>query len=346
MRTEVITVDPERPDGAAIARAAEVLRRGGLVAFPTETVYGLGARADDEAAVRSVFAAKGRPSFNPLIAHVADVALARRLVGSWPAVAGMLAERFWPGPLTLVLPRGSGGVADAVTGGGATVAVRVPSHPVARALLAAVDFAVAAPSANRYQQLSPTTAAHVLKGLDGRVDLVLDGGPTTHGIESTVVDVTGVPPRLLRPGSLAHDVLRMAIPSLVVVDAHAAEDEGEALPSPGMVRRHYAPRATLVRAASANVDETAARMAREGMVGVVRLGGAAKEGVVTRTLPSDPEGYARSLFAVLHAFDDLGCARIVVEEVPEGAAWDGVRDRLARAAADPITGNSRDRTPD
>lgn len=344
MRTEVLTVDPERPNGAAIARAAEVLRRGGLVAFPTETVYGLGARADDEAAVRSVFAAKGRPSFNPLIAHVADVGQARRLARAWPAIADALAERFWPGPLTLVVPRGRAGVAESVTGGGATVAVRVPSHPVARALLAAVDFAVAAPSANRYQQLSPTTAAHVIKGLDGRVDLVLDGGPTTHGIESTVVDVTSDPPRLLRPGSLAHDLLRMEIPSLVVVDA-ATEETGVALPSPGMVRRHYAPRATLVRAPGASI----ARVVRErdGMVGVVCIegGAGAAAGALTRTLPADPAGYARSLFAVLHALDDLGCTRIIVEEVPAGSAWDGVRDRLARAAEAPA-GASRDRTPD
>lgn len=331
MRTEVIAVDPARPDAAAIARAAEVLRRGGLVAFPTETVYGLGARADDEAAVRSVFAAKGRPSFNPLIAHVASVEAAMRLVSAWPAAAALLARRFWPGPLTLVLPRGVGGVADAVTGGGPTVAVRVPSHPVARALLAAVDFAVAAPSANRYQQLSPTTAAHVVKGLEGRVDLVLDGGPTTHGIESTVVDLSGDPPRLLRPGSLAHDVLRTEIASLVIVEA-PAEETGEALPSPGMVRRHYAPRATLVRVPSERLEEAARG---GGLVGVVRRqGGAAVagDGLVARTLPADAEGYARGLFAVLHALDDLGCARIVVEEVPEGAAWDGVRDRLSRAA--------------
>ena len=178
---------------------------------------------------------------------------------------------------------------------------------------------VAAPSANRYQQLSPTTAAHVLKGLDGRVDLVLDGGPTPFGIESTVVDLTHSPPRLLRHGSLAHDLLRMAIPSLVVLDA-PAEETGEALPSPGMVRRHYAPRATLRAVAGEALDEAVATALGEGArpVGVVALEGARvtpRDGVVTRSLPRDAEAYGRSLFAVLHALDDLGCQRIVVPGV-------------------------------
>lgn len=336
MRTEVIAVDPQRPDPAVIARAAEVLRGGGLVAFPTETVYGLGARADSDDAVRRVFAAKGRPSFNPLIAHVATVDHARRLAASWPPLADRLAARFWPGPLTLVVPRGAAGVCEAVAGGGSTVAVRAPSHPVALALLAAVDFAVAAPSANRFQQLSPTTAAHVLKGLDGRVELILDGGPTPLGIESTVVDVSVDPPRLLRHGSLAYDLLRMSLPSLTVVDG-PAEETGAALASPGMIRRHYAPRAPLTRSTGEGLDALVEALVRGGVqpVGVVRLEGArpmASEAVLSRSLPRDAVGYARSLFAVLHSLDDLGCARIVVEDVPDDAAWAGVRDRLARAA--------------
>ncbi|MDO9019633.1 MAG: L-threonylcarbamoyladenylate synthase [Deltaproteobacteria bacterium] len=339
MRTEVIAVDPQRPDPAAIARAAAVLRRGGLVAFPTETVYGLGARADDAAAVARVFAAKGRPSFNPLIAHVATVEHARRLAALWPPLAGQLAARFWPGPLTLVVARGADGVCDPVTGGGPTVALRLPSHPVARALLSAVDFAVAAPSANRYQQLSPTTAAHVLKGLDGRVDLVLDGGPTACGIESTVVDVTHDPPRLLRHGSLAYDLLRMALPALTVVDA-PAEESGEALLSPGMVRRHYAPRAALRRATGEALDGVVAALRREGggVVGVLALEGtrvSSTEGALVRTLPRDAAAYAGAMFAVLHALDDAGCAHIVVEDVPTDDAWAAVRDRLARAAEAP-----------
>ena len=339
MRTEVLALDPQRPDPAVIARAAAVLRGGGLVAFPTETVYGLGARADSDEAVRKVFAAKGRPSFNPLIAHVATLDHARRLAAAWPALADLLAARFWPGPLTLVLPRAATGVCDTVTGGGSTVAVRIPSHPVARSLLAAVDFAVAAPSANRFQQLSPTTAAHVQKGLDGRVDLILDGGPTPCGIESTVVDLTADPPRLLRPGSLADDLLRLALPALTVLDAPAAET-GEALASPGMIRRHYAPRATLLRVRGDALDGLVATLLREGHrpIGVVQRTGArapAADGVLARSLPGDAAGYARALFAVLHALDDLGCARLVVEDVPEGAAGAGVRDRLARAAEAP-----------
>ena len=340
MRTEVIAVDPQRPDPAAIARAADVLRAGGLVAFPTETVYGLGARADSDDAVRRVFAAKGRPAFNPLIAHVASADHARRLAAAWPPPADRLAARFWPGALTLVVPwAAAGGACEAVTGGGPTLAVRVPSHPVARALLAAVDFAVAAPSANRYQQLSPTTAAHVLKGLDGRIDLLLDGGPTTFGLESTVVDVTRDPPRLLRHGSLACDLLRLALPALTVLDAPVDEAAG-ALPSPGMVRRHYAPRAPLARANAADLDDVVAALVASGLrpVGVVALDGTpvrADDAVVARALPRDAEAYGRGLFAVLHGLDDLGCARIVVEDVPAGAAWASVRDRLARAAETP-----------
>ncbi len=339
MPTEVLALDPQRPDPAVIARAARVLQDGGLVAFPTETVYGLGARADSDEAVRTVFAAKGRPSFNPLIAHVATLDHARRLAAAWPPFADLLAARFWPGPLTLVLPRAVTGVCDTVTGGGATVAVRIPSHPVAQALLSAVDFAVAAPSANRFQQLSPTTAAHVLKGLDGRVDLILDGGPTPFGIESTVLDLTTDPPRLLRPGSLAYDLLRLALPALAVHDAPDAET-GEALASPGMIRRHYAPRATLLRASGDALEGIVAALLRDGArpIGVVQRTGArvtSADGVLARSLPGDAEGYARALFAMLHALDDLGCSRIVVEEVPEEAAWAGVRDRLARAAEAP-----------
>src|SRR5262245_52423466 len=194
MNLSVLVVSPESPEAQAIARAAVVLRAGGLVAFPTETVYGLGANALDATAVRRIFTAKGRPANNPLIVHVAGAAHVGRVAAAWPALAARLAERFWPGPLTLILPR-SAAVPDEVTAGGPTVAVRVPAHPVARALLEAAGVPVAAPSANRSTQLSPTTAAHVLRGLNGRIDLLLDGGPTAGGLESTVLDLTTEPPR-------------------------------------------------------------------------------------------------------------------------------------------------------
>ncbi len=199
MHTELLAVDPFSPEPERIARAAEVLRRGGLVAFPTETVYGLGANALDPNAVAGIFHAKGRPANNPVIVHVAEARDVLRVVADWPEIAERLAQRFWPGPLTLVLPKRAG-VPDVVTAGGPTVAVRVPAHPVALALLRAVGVPIAAPSANRSTQLSPTRAEHVQRGLDGLIDLILDGGPTTGGLESTVLDVTTTPPRLLRPG--------------------------------------------------------------------------------------------------------------------------------------------------
>ncbi|HEX5520066.1 MAG TPA: L-threonylcarbamoyladenylate synthase, partial [Longimicrobiaceae bacterium] len=226
-----ITVDPSAPAAAALARAAAVLRRGGLVAFPTETVYGLGANALDADAVRRIFAAKGRPSYNPLIAHVAGAAAARELVTAWPDAAEQLAAAFWPGPLTLVLPKRAI-VPDVVTAGLDTVAVRVPAHPVAHALLAAAGLPVAAPSANRFTQLSPTTAAHVERALGDRVDLILDGGPTTVGIESTVIDLSGERPVLLRPGSIALDALERIVGPLERPAASAAEAPR---PSPGML---------------------------------------------------------------------------------------------------------------
>ncbi len=199
MHTEVLSVDAHAPQADRIARAAAVLRGGGLVAFPTETVYGLGALALDAAAVGRIFAAKGRPANNPVIVHIAETEQVSRIAAEWPEVAERLARRFWPGPLTLIVPRNAN-VPDVTTAGGPTVAVRVPAHPVALALLRAVGAPVAAPSANRSSELSPTLAEHVLRGLDGRIDLVLDGGPTTGGIESTVLDVSTSPPRLLRPG--------------------------------------------------------------------------------------------------------------------------------------------------
>ncbi len=194
MRTEVLAVDAHVPQSDRIARAAAVLRGGGLVAFPTETVYGLGALALDAAAVGRIFAAKGRPANNPVIVHIADLKQIEQVAAEWPDAAERLARRFWPGPLTLVVPRNAD-VPDATTAGGPTVAVRVPAHPVALALLRAVGAPVAAPSANRSAELSPTLAEHVLRGLDGRIDLVLDGGPTAGGIESTVLDMTTSPPR-------------------------------------------------------------------------------------------------------------------------------------------------------
>lgn len=333
MKTEVIRVDPARPDPVAIRHAAAALQRGGLVVMPTETVYGLAALADDAAAVARIFEAKGRPAYNPLIVHVPDAREARALTSAWPPIADALTRACWPGPLTVVLPRDPARVPDAVTGGGPTVALRAPAHAVALALLRAAGRPLAAPSANRFQQLSPTTAAHALKGLDGRVDLVLDAGPCDHGIESTVVDLSGEVPVLLRPGALPLERLRALVGEVRVRASHADEVD-QALPSPGMLRRHYAPRARLVVArADALDDAVRALRAAHGPapVGVVTHRAIDVEGALVRALPGDPRGYAAGLYAALHALDEAGCAAVVIDAVPEAAGWEAVRDRLARA---------------
>ncbi|MDT4990842.1 MAG: L-threonylcarbamoyladenylate synthase, partial [Actinoplanes sp.] len=223
------------PDEAGLARAVALLRAGSVVAFPTETVYGLGADAFSPVAVAEIYRLKNRPSWNPLIVHVATVEQARALAAEWPPAAEELARRFWPGPLTLVV---------AARGGG-TLAIRIPAHPVALRLLAASGLVLAAPSANRSESISPTTAEHVVRSLPA-VPLVLDGGPASFGIESTVLDLTTATPRLLRPGALGLRALRAAIGPITLPDAVVGD--GSARPSPGMSRRHYAPRARLILA--------------------------------------------------------------------------------------------------
>jgi L-threonylcarbamoyladenylate synthase len=330
-----LVVDPDRPDPAAIAEAAAVIRAGGLVAFPTETVYGLGANALDAAAVRGIYAAKGRPSFNPLIAHVASVDEARALVTEWPESAARLAAACWPGPVTLVLPRRDG-VPDEVTAGLPRVAVRMPAHPVALALIRAAGVPIAAPSANRFTELSPVTAAHVVKSLGDAVDLVLDGGATTVGIESAVVDCAVDPPVLLRPGALSPAHLAQIVGRPLGVAAPAAHADEPRL-SPGMTERHYAPRATLRLFDDTTRDEAAGeatRLARAGtQVGALAFAPLASvpEGTML-VMPAEPMSYAARLYDALHALDDAWCEIVYVERVPAGVEWEGVRDRLQRAA--------------
>lgn len=345
-------MDPLLPDAAAISRAAELLRSGDLVAFPTETVYGLGAHALDARAVRRVFEAKGRPAFNPLIVHVPEVMAAWTVVSRWPDSAGALAERFWPGPLTLVLPRADR-VPDDVTASMPTVGIRIPRHPVALALLREARIPVAAPSANRYTELSPTTAQHVSRALGGRIAMILDGGPTQVGIESTVVDLSGDRPMLLRPGAISAYELAEVVGPLGAPPPPVRADAPR--PGPGMVEKHYAPRARLhlfdagdgeaVRrvvelahghAQPAPEDRTTASHVRE-RVGALLLASpspAALAQVIQepRILPRDPAGYARRLYAALHELDDAGCTLVLVERVPGEGAWAGVRDRLERAS--------------
>jgi len=318
---KVIPVDAAHPRGPAIERAAGILRGGGLVAFPTETVYGLGADAMDVKAVGRIFAAKGRPPTNPLIVHLHDAEAAAALAREWPTTAALLAERFWPGPLTLILPK-SPEVPNAVTAGLSTVALRVPAHPVARALLQAAEIPVAAPSANPYMAVSPTTAAHVTEGLGDAVDMILDGGPTPVGIESTVVDLSGKRPRLLRPGSISRGEIEALIGPLEIAPPVGA---GAPSPSPGMSRRHYSPRARVVflaKASPAISEDAGAVMHSDRRVPARHV----------LRLPGEPEGYARGLYAALHELDRRACPVVYVEPVPDGPAWEGVRDRLARAA--------------
>lgn len=312
-----------------IARAAKVLRTGGLVAFPTETVYGLGADASNPEAIRKVYSAKGRPRNHPLIVHLADTTTVEVWAAAMSPVAERLAQRFWPGPLTLIVRRGPD-VSDLVTGGQDTIALRVPSHPVAQALLRAFGGGVAAPSANRYGRVSATTAEHVRDEFGSAVDCVLDGGPSDVGIESTIVDVSGAKPALLRPGSITAQELEDA---LGVQLAPAGPDSPRA---PGTLAKHYAPRTALMLMESDLMLELAGSMTRQGHKVAVLARSALQpvlEGVAWVAAPRDPAGYAHDLYANLRALDHAGCAAILVEQPPLDPAWAAIHDRLTRAAA-------------
>lgn len=333
MRTLRIAVDPHHPEPLDIQKAAAVLVGGGLVAFPTETVYGLGADALRPEAAERIFAAKGRPAVNPLIVHVLDTDQARALVTNWPERAQSLAERFWPGPLTLVLPK-SRLVPDVVTAGGPTVAVRVPAHPVARALLAAAERPVAAPSANRSTRVSATSADHVEEALAGRIEMIVDGGPTPGGLESTVLDLTGEVPRILRPGLINILELEAAL-GMPLGAAPATAESGGALPSPGMLDRHYAPRVPLVLGGGDGWDEVQTALAAGKRVGWLALGvprAAVPRDVMLIWLPEDVSQYSARLYAALHAFEASGVEQIVAALPPAGPEWLAVQDRLRRAA--------------
>ncbi len=305
-------------ESAAIDEAARLLRAGQVVAFPTETVYGLGADAFDAEAVARIFAAKERPADNPVIVHVADVDAARGVVGEFPRLAEE-ASRLWPGALTLVLRRGPR-VPDIVTAGGATVGVRVPAHPVALALLRKFGGPIAAPSANRSGRPSPTLAGHVLADLAGRIELILDGGATEVGLESTVVDMTGEVPLVLRRGGVTIEQLREVLGR---VDCLEGQDPDAVARSPGLRHRHYAPRARVVVVKEGEGEA-------DGRTGLITR--RAVEGEFVRVLPATAEGFAHGLFAALRELDELGLGRIVVEEIAEVGLGAAIMDRLRRAA--------------
>nr|WP_256467620.1 MULTISPECIES: L-threonylcarbamoyladenylate synthase [unclassified Bradyrhizobium] len=316
------------PAGEAGAEAAaRILARGGLVAFPTETVYGLGADAGNAAAIAHLYAAKGRPAFNPLIAHVADLAAARR-IGRLDACASSLAEAFWPGPLTLVVPKTDNcPVADLATAGLDTVAIRIPAHPVAQAILRAFGGAVVAPSANLSGHVSPTLAAHVESDLAGRIDLIVDGGPVTVGVESTIVGCLNAP-MLLRPGGLSRERIEAVLGArLARPPVEADSDDSQPL-APGMMASHYAPRAN-VRLNAQDVAPGEALLA----FGPARLPGVDAAAAVMNLSPTgDLDEAAANLFGYLRALDARRPRAIAVMAIPEDDLGEAINDRLRRAA--------------
>jgi L-threonylcarbamoyladenylate synthase len=312
-----------------IEKAVAVLRAGGLVAFPTETVYGLGADASNPDALRKIFAAKGRPQDHPLIVHVADAVQLANWARDIPPPAARLAKRFWPGPLTIILRRAPH-VSDLVTGGQDTVALRVPSHPVAQALLRAFGGGVAAPSANRFGRVSATTAEHVRHEFGAAVDCVLDGGAADVGIESTIVDLSGARPALLRPGWITAAQLEQALgAALVAPDAQSPR-------APGTLAKHYAPQTPLMMMEDDLLIELATSLSRQGKR-VAALARSARQpllaNIVWIAAPADAAGYAHDLYVNLRRLDEAGCDAILVERPPQEAAWAAIADRLSRAAA-------------
>ena len=319
---------------AAVHRAAELLRSGEVVALPTETVYGLAASALDARAVKRIFQVKGRPAHNPIIVHVASIDMAKRCVAAWPELAGSLAKAFWPGPLTLVLPRAKD-IPSVITAGGMTVGVRWPSHPFIQAVIRECGFPLAAPSANLSNRVSPTNAEHVRKSLGDKIRLIVDGGQSQVGIESTVLDISCSPPRLLRPGMIHEQALLAVTRELAV----GASESPEVLKSPGLLRRHYSPKAKLVvwswrdeRELRMRSAECGVRSSKVHVVAHTRIPSGAGFGRVS-VIPHDAAAFARAIYAELHQCDEAGAELIVVEALPDAPEWRAIADRLRRAAA-------------
>ncbi len=296
-----------------IAEAAQAIRDGKLVAFPTETVYGLGANALDANAVERIFATKGRPKTSPLIVHVASVEMARELGSEWSAVSEMLARRFWPGPLTLVVPKNSN-VPDIVTAGLGSVGLRIPAHPMALELLRAAGVPIAAPSANKFTELSPTRAEHVLASF-GHTLIVLDGGPCTVGIESTVFDVAGM--RILRPGMVSRKDIEQ-----VIGPVESGTDQENTSLSPGLHPKHYQPRTLVILGDPPESGRGAYLWRLQNLHSAQSL-----------KMPNTAQSYAATLYSLLHDLDAENHDWIAIEPVPEFSEWDGIRDRLTRATA-------------
>jgi L-threonylcarbamoyladenylate synthase len=342
--TRTLTLSPHSPDPNLIRQASEIILRRGLVAFPTETVYGLGANALDEEAIAKIFIAKGRPSNDPLIVHVASVDDISRVASENPPIVKKLADAFWPGPLTLILPK-QAHVPDSVTSGLNTVAVRVPSHPIALALIRASGVPIAAPSANRFGHTSPTTAAHVMDDLNGRIDLILDGGSTTVGVESTVLDVTCTPPMILRPGGVSREAIEAVI-GAVDLRKKRTESDDEAQVSPGLLGKHYTPRAELIlcsgekKSALEKLSALARQAQAEGRsVGLLLADEDMKSFESISCIPyplgssSDLETIARNLYAGMRTLDDKNVNIILARDFGEQGLGLAIHDRLMRAAS-------------
>ncbi len=323
---------------AAVNAAAALLKAGEVVALPTETVYGLAANALDPLAVAKIYEIKGRPSHNPIIVHVVGMEMAKACVAQWPEVAENLARSFWPGPLTLVLPRATS-IPDIVTAGGATVGVRWPSHPFMQEVIRACDFPLAAPSANPSNEISPTNATHVVQKLGHKLSLVIDGGQAQVGIESTVIDLTSPLPRVLRPGIIHEESLLAVLGEnnlAPVGEPHGATDT---LRSPGLLRKHYAPRAKLVILDWSNetdlLDQLSQRSLRSDQACVIAHSQIPSGPFFAAVcvIPHDPEAYARAIYGELHRCDEEGVKLIVIEKTPDTGPWIAITDRLRRASA-------------
>lgn len=346
METKVWRVDPQTPDAALIVEAAQAILSGQLVAFPTETVYGLGANAWDRQAVRRIFIAKGRPAQDPLIVHLASAEFLPQVAQAIPPLAERLIARFWPGPLTLVLPK-QARILDEITAGLPTVAVRMPAHPVALGLLRASGVPIVAPSANRFGHVSPTTAQHVLEDLGGMIEGILDGGPTTVGVESTVLDLTCSPPRLLRPGGIPREALQAVIGEITYEVTVSHEEEAlKPQRAPGLLAKHYAPRAELWLFGGEREQalEKMQQEARQACQSGRRVGVLVSEedqiffsglSVVVYSLGSAGhlDEMAKRLYAGLRALDRQGIELILAHEVEAAGLGLAIRDRLRRAAS-------------
>lgn len=337
MAAEILPTHTKALFDAAVKRAAELLRAGEVVALPTETVYGLAANALDEKAVAKIFHIKGRPSHNPMIIHVASNEMARDCVAEWPELAGKFSKAFWPGPITLVLPR-SEKIPGIVTAGGTTVGVRWPSHPFMQAVIRECGFPLAAPSANLSNQISPTNADHVFGQLAGKISLIVDGGQSQVGIESTVLDLTALPPRVLRPGMIHIESLMAVCGQIQKLEAGSQKPES-ALRSPGLLEKHYSPKAKLMVLDWRDETDLRSQLSvfdfQFSTIHIlahtkIPLGFAAEN---VSVIPHDAEAFARALYAELHHCDAAGAKLIVVETLPALPEWAGIADRLKRAAA-------------